>query len=173
MARPSSYGREEELQKLVRTLKSPYIKNVALLGPTGVGKTALVRELIRQKAKAGISEEIWETTASLMIKELSTDTGWQENLSVLIKELQARHVILFVRNLYELFEVGKYEGNTVSVADYLLPFLSKGEITLIGECTSEEKALIDLKSPSYLGHFRSSSTWKSPKHYSKRSFSKK
>ncbi|MBK6904490.1 MAG: ATP-dependent Clp protease ATP-binding subunit [Saprospirales bacterium] len=154
VSRPSAYGREQELQKFARTLKSPYIKNVLLLGPNGVGKTALVKELIRQKAKLGIQEEIWETTASMMIKELSTDMGWQENLSQLCKELKTNKAILFVRNLNELFEVGKYEGNTVSLADYLLPYLSKGEITLIGECTSEEKALIELNSPSYLGHFQ-------------------
>ena len=152
--KPSSYGREEELYKLVRTLKSPYVKNVLLIGPRGVGKSALVWELIRQKAKQGIQEDIWETTASMMIKELSDEVGWQDNLSNLCKELQTRKAILFVRNMHELFEVGKYIGNNVSIADYLVPYLGRGEITLIGECTSEEKALIELKNPGFLLHFQ-------------------
>ena len=150
----SSYCREEELHKLARTLKSPYVKNVILLGPRGVGKSALVWELIRQRHKLGVQEEIWETTASAMIKELSTEMGWQNNLSTLCKELQQRKAILFVRNVHELFEVGKYEGNTVSFADYMTPYLGRGEITLIGECTSEERALIDLKNPGFLPHFQ-------------------
>lgn len=153
ITKPSSYGREEELQQLARTLKSPYIRNVALVGANGVGKTALVWELIRRKSKLGIQEEILETTASLLIKELTGDFGWQENLALLCRELQNRKVILYVRNLSELFEVGKYEGNTVSIGDYLLPFLSRGEVTLIGECTPGEKSRIDLNNPGFLSQF--------------------
>lgn len=153
VTKPSSYHTEEELQRLARTLKSPYIRNVALVGPNGVGKTALVRELIRRKNKLGVPEEILETTASLLIKELTGDLGWQENLSLLCRELYNRRIILYVRNLYELFEVGKYEGNTISVGDYLLPYISRGEVTVIGECTNEEKSRIDLANAGFLSHF--------------------
>lgn len=148
------YGRKKELDQFSKTIKGDFIKNVLLVGPSGVGKTALVWELARQRKKKKLKGDIWETTASALIKELMRDTGWQDNLSYLCKELANGKDILFIRNLMELFEVGKYEGNSVSIADYLRTFISRGEITIISECTEEEMARIELQSPNYLSFFQ-------------------
>ncbi|MCB0553378.1 MAG: ATP-dependent Clp protease ATP-binding subunit [Phaeodactylibacter sp.] len=150
---PAAYGREKELNQFVRALKGRFTHNVLLVGPSGVGKTALAWELARQQKKRRMKEQIWETTASTLIKELMEETGWQENLSQLCKELSGSDNILFIRSLMELFEVGKYEGNSVSIADYFRPFLSRGEVVLISECTEEELARIELQSPSYISYF--------------------
>lgn len=152
--RPACYGREKELQQLAQLLTGSFHRNVLLVGPSGTGKTALVWELARQQKQFKLDGKIWETTASALIKELMQDTGWQENLSLLCRELSGEPDILFVRNLMDLFEVGKYEGNTVSIAEYLLPYLSRGEVTLVTECTGEELARIEIKSPSYLNVFQ-------------------
>lgn len=148
------FGREVELQQLSRILKSNFGKNALLVGPTGVGKTVMIWELARQKSKMGIEANIWETTASTLIKELTKNTGWQDNLVFLCKELAKTGDILFVRNLAELFEVGKYEGNAVSMAEYLRPFVSRGEITLVSECTDSELAHIEAQSPNYSSFFQ-------------------
>ncbi len=147
------FGMEKEFTQLVRAMKGKFSRNTILVGRSGVGKTTLIWELARQRKKHNINSEIWETTASTMIKELTTDVGWQENLAYLCKDLNKRGDILFVRNLMELFEVGQYEGNAVSMAEYLRPYLVKGEITLISECTEEELAKIDLRSPNYSSLF--------------------
>ncbi|MCB0640378.1 MAG: AAA family ATPase, partial [Phaeodactylibacter sp.] len=149
-----AYFREKELQQLINALKNPFNRNLLVVGPSGVGKTALIQELARQSPAAGIQNPFWETTASRLIKELTLDTGWQDNLVFLCREVKEKGVILFVNNLMELFEIGQYEGNAVSMAEYLLPFISRGEITLISECTNEERANIELKSPNYLSFFQ-------------------
>jgi ATP-dependent Clp protease ATP-binding subunit ClpA len=151
---PSAYGREKELASMERMLKSRFSRNILIVGASGTGKTALVWELARRKKELGIEAHIWETTASVLIKELTQDTGWQDNLSHLVKELTLTGGILFIRNLSELFEVGRYEGNAVSIAEYLQPFLSRGEITMIAECTPEERARIEVRSPNYLAFFQ-------------------
>lgn len=149
-----AYGREDELSQMENILKGRYSRNLLLFGASGTGKTALVQELVHRKKTLGIESEIWETTASVLIKELTTEIGWQDNLSTLIKELTLKGDILFVRNLAELFEVGRYEGNAVSLAEYMRTAIGRGEVTLIGECTSEERARIELRSPGYLAFFQ-------------------
>ena len=149
-----AFGRDEELQQLVKALKGNYFKNILLVGPSGVGKTALVWELARQSKKRKIKEQIWETSASILIKELMQDTGWQENLAQLCQEASASSNILFIRNLMDLFEVGKSEGNSISMAEYLRPFLSNGTLQLITECTAEELAQIEIQSSNYIHLFQ-------------------
>ena len=148
------YGRKTEMDLLARAVKGKYSKNVLLVGPSGVGKTALVWELSRQLKKRKINGEIWETTASTMIKELMGQTGWQDSLAFLCSELAGQSDFLFIRNLMELFEVGQYEGNSVSMADFLKIYINRGELNLISECTEEELAKIELRSPNYTSSFQ-------------------
>ncbi|MEM7104118.1 MAG: AAA family ATPase [Bacteroidota bacterium] len=148
------YGRETEIDQLARAIKSSFGRNVLLVGPSGVGKTNLVWELASRKNKLKIKGDIWETTASTMIKELTRDTGWQDNLAYLCRELSRKGDMLFVRNFLELFEVGQYEGNSVSMADYMRTYISRGEVNLITECTEEEFARIEVRSPNYIPLFQ-------------------
>ena len=149
-----TFGREQELDSLVRAMKGKFGKNILLVGPSGVGKTALVQELVRRKKDLGIKQEIYETTASILIKEMTRDTGWQDNLAYLCQELSRNNHLLFVRNLLELFEVGQYSGSNVSMADYLRSYISRGEIGVISECTEEEFAQIEVRSPNYTSFFQ-------------------
>jgi ATP-dependent Clp protease ATP-binding subunit ClpA len=148
------YGLDKELNDLLGALKDQFNNNVLLVGPSGVGKTTLVWEVARQLEQTDYKRKIWETTASVLIKELANDTDWQDNIAYLCKELTALGDWLFVRNLADLFEVGRSVGNVLSVAEYLQSYISRGEITLIAECTEEELARIELQSPQFLTLFK-------------------
>lgn len=148
------FGYQKELHQLADIIKGRYNKNVLIVGRSGVGKSTLVWELVHQRSAFKIGKHVWETTASTLIKELSGNVGWQENLTLLCKELTHRGDILFIRNLLELFEVGQYQGNNVSIADYLREYIARGEITIISECTDEEFARIEARSPNYINNFQ-------------------
>ena len=78
----------------------------------------------------------------------------KKNMALLCQELSANSDILFIRNFLELFEVGKYIGNDVSMADYMRSYISRGEVSVITECTDEEFSRIQLKSPNYTSFFQ-------------------
>ena len=154
IGRQVNFGREKELEQLANAVKGKFGRNVLLVGSSGVGKTNLVWEMVFRQHKLGIKQNVYETSASTMIKELTRETGWQDNLSYLCRELAKKGDILFIRNFLELFEVGQYEGNSVSMADYMRSYISRGEISLISECTDEEFAKIEMRSPNYLSMFQ-------------------
>ncbi len=149
-----TFARNNELQLLASAMKGKFGRNVILVGPSGVGKTSLVWEMVFQRSKLGIRQAVYETTASTLIKELTQGSGWQDNLTYLCGELARKNDILFIRNFLELFEVGQYEGNSVSIADYLRSYVTGGEVSIISECTDEEYAKIEARSPNYLALFQ-------------------
>ncbi|MDX1939955.1 MAG: AAA family ATPase, partial [Saprospiraceae bacterium] len=150
-----AYGMEATMEQLAKALKNQFNGSLLLVGPSGVGKTALVWELVHQQKKLQIKGQVWETTASTLIKELTGDTGaWENNMALFCAELKGSDHILFVRNLMELFEVGQYAGNSVSLADFMRNYIAQGEVVIISECTEEELARIELKSSNFLSFFQ-------------------
>ena len=148
------FGMQQDFQRLSEMVLGKYRRSVLLIGRSGLGKSSLIEELAYQRNKLQLQDQIWETTAAKLIKELSGDIGWQENLSQLCRELSESGDFLFVRNFAELFEVGQYQGNEISIGAFLRDFLARGEINLLSECTEEELALIELKQPHYLEHLQ-------------------
>ncbi|HMO38242.1 MAG TPA: AAA family ATPase [Saprospiraceae bacterium] len=150
-----AFGMEIWLDQLTRALNSSFNRSVLLVGPSGVGKTALVWELVRQQKKRRLREQIWETTAARLIRALTDDGGaWENNAALFCRELVNSEHILFIRNLAELFEVGQYAGSDVSLADFLRNYISRGEVVILSECSEEELRRIELRSPNFPAFFQ-------------------
>src|SRR5262249_36682376 len=61
-----------------------------------------------------------------------------------------RKAILHLGNLVELMEVGKSGYNTTGIAAFLRPYLARGELLAIAECTPEQLPLIEREDPHLL-----------------------
>ncbi len=147
----AAFGLEDEIQQLLKLIKGKFRSNILVVGPHGCGKTCLINELA--KRISGQDIKIWATDAITLIQKLTDVGGWQQNLATLCSELRMTDDVLYVGNLYDLFQVGKYEGNPISLAEFLRSYIDKGEIRIIAECTSEEAASIDRLYPGYLSYF--------------------
>lgn len=149
-----SWHRDKELDSLSRAVQNDFNSSVLLVGKSGVGKSALVLELARRLQMVEADISIWETNASRMVRELTEDTGWEENFGYLCQQLTATDDFLFIQNLTELFEVGQYEGSETSMADALQTYLNQGKISILTECTPEELSRIELRAPNFLSLFQ-------------------
>ncbi|WP_374566542.1 AAA family ATPase [Ideonella sp.] len=144
----TAIGLEEPLAMLERAVEGAFARSVLVVGAEGSGKTALVRHYARDRARRHAAAP-WETTAARLIQGLTRDGGWQHALAVLCGELAQRDVILYVDHLSELFEVGQYQGNAVSLGEALREPLARGRLMLLAEATPAELARIELRSPGF------------------------
>lgn len=149
-----AWERDGELQELIALLKSRQ-QNILLVGETGVGKTALLATAIRQlslqprasarpthdSTEAGtalpIDKRFWLTGGSRMISGMKYLGQWELRCEVIVNELAEFGGVLCVENLLDLVSAGGREP-TSSVAAFLLPYLQRGELSLIAECNPTE-----------------------------------
>jgi ATP-dependent Clp protease ATP-binding subunit ClpA len=88
-----------------------------------------------------------------MLQILTENGGWQYQLGLWCKEAREEEAVINVGPLYELFEVGQYSGNSISIAEALRDPLQRGEVTLVCEATEEQLERINRISPGYTDLF--------------------
>lgn len=151
---PLMFGLEDSSQQMSNALRGRQRSSVLLVGESGQGKTTLIHHLAHHRHKQNLGEiTIWEATAAQLLHRLTDEGGWEGQLGKLCRELRDSGDWLYVPDLSELFEVGQYAGNNRSMADYLRPYLTRGEITLLTECTPAAASQIELRAPGYLSLF--------------------
>lgn len=142
------YEMDQQLTEFSQAIEGKYARSVLIVGPNGSGKTALLNGWLRLK-KFKKNALPWETSASLLLQGLTKDGGWQKNIALLANEIRDKQVLLYVNHLLELFEVGQYVGNNISMGESLRDPLQRGEIQIVGECTEEELAVLENKAPGF------------------------
>ena len=136
-------GREHEIRTV---LKSLMMKSVLLLGPSGVGKTALVEEiayLIQQKKVPNrlLDKKIFMLNASSLIAGTKYRGEFEERLDVILREVDNDpNIILFIDEICNMKGLGATEGSSQDFFNIFKPYLSRSNhpIQIIGTTTTEE-----------------------------------
>lgn len=136
-------GRNKELEMVIETLLRKKKNNPLLVGKAGVGKTALVEELVRRIKNGKVPEDLQEKEI-IMIEMGSLVAGtkyrgeFEERLTKLIKEvIKNKNIILFIDEIHSIVNAGGAEG-AINASDILKPYLARGELKCIGATTTEE-----------------------------------
>ena len=151
--------REEELAELIRVLCRRGKNSPALVGPPGVGKTALVEELARRMARGRVpaqlaGKRIWSLSMAALVAGTKYRGEFEERVRDLLAEIaQAGSVILFVDELHTLMGAGGAEGS-IDAANLLKPALGRGRVQLIGATTREEYSRRVEADPALARRFR-------------------
>ncbi|MFM8285506.1 MAG: AAA family ATPase, partial [Planctomycetaceae bacterium] len=144
--RPEGHAwcRDAEVDRVAEVLRGEAPHSVLLVGPSGVGKTAIVREISARRESLGLSGWQFRVTSGSRLISGTTGYGmWQEQLEALRKIMVRERIILHVGSLFELLQLGRYEGQPQGMASFLRPAISRGEVLLIAEATPEQLALIE------------------------------
>ena len=157
LARPAP-ARAFEIDDLVGRIAAVFsgrnARSVLLVGPSGVGKTAAVHELVRRRRAFHLGNiPFWATNGSRLIAGMSGFGMWQARCGQLWREAKKRKAILHLGNLVELMEVGKSVNNSQGIAGFFRPHLARGDFIAIVECTPEQISLIEREDPHLLNVF--------------------
>ncbi len=136
-------GRDKEITLIIETLLRKKKNNPILIGDAGVGKTAIVEELVRRIERKEVPDTLFNAkVVSLEMGSLVSGTKYrgefEEKLTKIIKELEEHdNIILFIDEIHAMVSAGGAEG-AITAGDIFKPALARGKIKCIGATTTEE-----------------------------------
>ena len=136
-------GRADEIERVLQILSRRTKNNPALIGESGVGKTAIVEGLAQRIVAADVPDNLLNRRViALDLGSLVAGTKYrgqfEERLKVVMKEIvQAANIIIFIDELHTLVGAGAAEGS-IDASNMLKPALARGEIQCIGATTLDE-----------------------------------
>ncbi len=136
-------GRNKEIKKTIEILLRRKKNNPILIGPAGVGKTAIV-EGIANLMVSNRCPKFLENKRVISLNIFSLVSGtkyrgeFEEKMKTLIKELEENEdIILFIDEIHTMVGAGGAEG-AIDASNIFKPALARGIIRIIGATTFDE-----------------------------------
>lgn len=153
-------GRTKEIRAVIEILGRRSKNNPVLVGPAGVGKTAIVEGLAEAIVKENVPDILkGKTIYSMELGSLIAGTKYRGEFEERIQELlkfaekgMGKNVI-FIDEIHQLIGAGKTDG-AMDAANLLKPALSRGELHCIGATTEDEFQKYILNDPALERRFR-------------------
>ena len=136
-------GREAELERTMQILTRRTKNNPVLIGPAGVGKTALAEGLALRIVQGQVPDNLLNRrVVALDIGLLTIGTkfrgDFEERLKRIMQEiLGAPGIIIVIDELHALIQTGVAEGS-LDAANLFKPMLARGEFQCIGATTLDK-----------------------------------
>ncbi len=136
-------GRSKEIARVVQILSRRTKNNPVLVGPPGVGKTAIVEALAQQVNAGDVPENLSSRrVVTLDMGALVAGTKYrgefEERLKKVVEEIKSSgNCILFIDEMHTMVGAGAAEG-AVDAANILKPSLARGELQCIGATTLDD-----------------------------------
>ena len=136
--------RVDEISRVIDILLRHGKNNPVLVGPSGVGKTAIA-EGFAQRIAAGNVPLVLQDVRILSLDHVALLAGttyrgqYEERIRSIVAETTASpDVILFIDELHNLIGQGTAMGAAMDAANMLKPSLVRGDFRVIGATTDEE-----------------------------------
>ncbi|MCC6729156.1 MAG: ATP-dependent Clp protease ATP-binding subunit [Chthonomonadales bacterium] len=135
-------GRDDEVALVLETLCRRTKRNPVLVGPAGVGKTAIVEGLAARLARGQAPRALAGTRVvavqlSALLAGASMHGQLEGRLEGLLREAAREGVLLFIDELHSIVGAGGTPGSD-DVASLLKPALARGDLACIAATTDDE-----------------------------------
>jgi len=137
-------GRDEEIRRVIQILSRRTKNNPVLIGPPGVGKTAIVEGLAQRIVRGDVPEglknkRIVALDMGALVAGAKYRGEFEERLKAVLKAVQDAQgqIILFIDELHTVVGAGAAEG-AMDASNLLKPLLARGELHCIGATTLDE-----------------------------------
>ena len=135
-------GRDVEIQAIMETLCRWTKRNPMLIGPAGVGKTAII-EGLAQRIVAGDVPEPLKGIRLIVLQPSVLTAGAQmrgkleERIEAVLKEASQDGIVLFIDEVHSIVGSGGIQQIS-DIGSQLKPALANGEVSIIGATTDAE-----------------------------------
>jgi ATP-dependent Clp protease ATP-binding subunit ClpC len=152
-------GRDSEMERIVQILTRRKKNNPALIGESGVGKTAIVEGLAQKIVEGDVpsllrQKEIIELDMASIVAGTKYRGEFEQRLKTLINQvIESDNIILFIDELQTVVGAGGAEG-AIDASSILKPPLASGAIQCIGTATLEEYRKSVEKDPALKRRFK-------------------
>jgi len=136
-------GRQREIERVVQILGRRTKNNPILVGPPGVGKTAIAEGLAQRIVDQDVPEllqdkRVISLNLGLLLAGTQFRGAFEERLSQVLAEVrEAGNTIVVIDEVHTLVGAGATEGG-LDAANLLKPALARGELQCIGATTLDE-----------------------------------
>ncbi len=153
-----AYGRDGLVDRLVDDLAAREGAAVVLVGPPGVGKSAVAHEFVRRlsafNARHALRRDVWRVDGNRFIAGMKYVGQWEARAREMLRELAATGDILYLDDLASMVQAGRAGGADTNVAQFLAPAIARGSLTVLAESTPERLAWAREEAPGFVQLFR-------------------
>jgi ATP-dependent Clp protease ATP-binding subunit ClpC len=151
-----AYERDETVDLLVDHCTDPDTRrSLLLVGDAGVGKTAIIHEFTHRLADLEDDWQVLETNTSELISGTRYLGDWETKLKEMTEAILEREkVILYLTNPNDLLGAGAHSKSDENFADFFKPYLHRGQLKIVAECTDEALKNGLTSDPGFLRLFR-------------------
>ncbi len=135
-----AHGRDEVVEAILEHIRREGNRSLVLVGPPGVGKTCLVREVAHRLAGGrGKKPVLLQTSCGVLMSDTRYLGEWQTRAKRILDEAAASEgrLFLYLTDAGDLMSAGTHSKSDESLGRFFAPAVEAGRLAILGECTPE------------------------------------
>ncbi len=137
-------------------------KSVLLVGPTGVGKSSLLQQVVADLLASDDFpshrnldriHKVWRIRGQRVIAGMSYLGQWEDRCVNIVEACRKHRGILWVEDVARWGGIGQTRASDRALSTFFRGPMARGELVLVGECTAEGLQRLQDEAPGFAGAF--------------------